>query len=295
MEINLFNKAVEIKTHYCQLYDEPLCKIDIPYINLYIQFRDCNANCRFCIYKKTAQEFNTSKFIETLSQLKEQIEIRKISITGGEPTLNYKFLKNIVKHIKDISPDSFKVINTNGLHLEDMFNDNFAYEFDSISLSRHHFNDSINNKIFGFNTPSRLTIKEIQKYNSKKDLIHFSCNIMKGYIDNQTKILQYLEEAANIGVYDVGFVTLMKVNDWATEHFFDFDDIEINSNRFHTVREWKHQDSCKCKNYLYIPDDLSNGPVKAYSRRSIKDPKQTNIIVWDGQYLKIGFNGLILK
>ena len=158
--MKLFDKEVILKTHYCGYNGNLPEKIEEPYINLYIQLKGCDAKCSFCEFMDSAQSFNIIKFEDNLLKLKDQIKINKVSITGGEPTLNYKLLYDILFIVKKHLPDVFLVMNTNGYNLKKLDSDNLISKFDSISVSRHHYDENINNSIFKTNT---LTNNELYK------------------------------------------------------------------------------------------------------------------------------------
>ena len=291
MKFLLFDKHIELKSYSCSLNDFDAQPIETPYVNLYVRFKGCNANCVFCEYKDSANEFDFEKFDETLSKLKSQIKVNKISLTGGEPTFNLKKLYKVIEIIKKHFPDTFMVLNTNGFKLLNICQDDKIKYFDSISISRHHYIDKINNEIFGFNAISKKDLKML----TNKEVFHLSCNLIKKYIDKEKEIYKYLDFANYLKIYDVGFVSLMKVNDYCNNNFIDFSSLNLNNNRMFKTKEWKNFDKCKCNNYLYIPKELENEVIKVYSRCSLKPDDASNLIVWDGENLKHGFNGLTLN
>lgn len=44
-----------------------------------------------------------------------------------------------------------------------------------------------------------------------------SCNLINGHIDSQEKVKDYLEIAADLGVFDVGFIGLMPKNEYCKQ------------------------------------------------------------------------------
>ena len=55
---------------------------------------------------------------------------------------------------------------------------------------------------------------------------------MKDYIDSLEEIENMLDYVGELGVYKNGFVSLMKCNDFAKEHFINFNDIFNNLNKY---------------------------------------------------------------
>lgn len=284
MIVKVFNKEIKLRDHYCSLNEYDATKIEIPYINLYVQFNGCNADCKFCEFKNCAQSFNLEKFENTLKELSGQIEVRKISLTGGEATINKHFY-DVVDIISKY--DSFLVVNTNGANLKEVNEKGYAKKFDSIALSRHHYQDDLNNEILDFNTLSTQDLKDMKLKN-----LHLSCNLQRDYISDKEDIYKFLDFSSEICCSDVGFVSLMKINDYANEQFVDFEKIDLISEKYHKIKEWRYKDCCKCNNYLYISDQ--GDIVRVYSRCNMKQITSISNFVFDGENLKTGFLGEVI-
>jgi molybdenum cofactor biosynthesis enzyme MoaA len=284
MKVKLFDTEIELRNHYCSLNNMKPMNVEKPYINLYVQFKGCNANCKFCEYKNLGHNFNVEKFNDVLNKLSTQIEVRKISLTGGESTINKNFY-NVVDIISKY--DSFLVVNTNGTNLKEIHKKGYTEKFNSIALSRHHYKDEINNEILQFDAISCQELK-----NMKLNNLHLSCNLQKDYINDENEIYKYLDFASEIGCDDVGFVSLMKINDYSKEQYIDFDNLKLNFDRYHKIKEWKYEDNCKCNNYLYLTDN--GNIVKVYNRSVLKQSSSISNIVFDGENLKLGFNEKII-
>ena len=293
MKVRLFNTEVQLNDDYCQLNSlEPLAVTE-PYINLYVQSKGCNARCGFCEYQNIGNQFNLKKFENFLKQLSSEIKVRKISFTGGEPTLSYSNFHLRLEVAREYLPESFFVVNTNGLNLKKLIASDDYLLLDSIALSRHAVSDEDNRSILGFNAPSENDLLSAIQSVENKELFHFSCNIIKNYVDSESKVLEYLEWCSCLGITDVGFVSLMAVNDFAKEHFVDFDSFNFEGNeRLVKTKIWNRKDSCRCNNYLYIPYNCEN-VVKVYNRY-VYSKSGANNFVFDGEYFRKGFGGEII-
>ena len=282
MKITLFNKEINIKEHYCSCNKKEYL-VESPYTNLYVQFKGCNAKCKFCEYSDCANTFNMDKFKNIIEELNNQIDVRKISLTGGEATINKHFY-DVVDIVKNTN--AFLVVNTNGSNLKEVHKRGYIEKFDSIALSRHHFDDDINNEILGLKSISTEDLKDMKLKN-----LHLTCNLQKDFIHNKETIYKYLEYVSSMNYDDVGFVSLMQINDFAKEQFVDFETIDLESETYHKMTEWRNKDSCKCNNYLYIAEE---NVVKVYSRYFMKATEFVSSLIFDGENLKTGFNGEIL-
>jgi len=289
MKVKIFNDEVNLRDHHCQFFDNDLIPVDGPSTNLYIRTKFCNAKCKFCTFSRDASLYNEEKYIQALTEISSKVRIKKIAFSGGEPTLNFKKFKRMVEIAKKIIPNSEYSVNTDGLRLQKLYDDEIFDYFDFICLSRHHFDDMLNNEVFGFNSPSTDLLREIQN-NSRRNILHFSCNLIKGYVDNKDKIYQYLEFANSLQVNSVGLVSLMPVNDYSKENFIDFNIKDLINERFNLTKEWKYKNMCKCNNYVYLPENLRN-PIRVYHKNTYNPFDIQDSIVFDGENVKLGFSG----
>jgi molybdenum cofactor biosynthesis enzyme MoaA len=297
MNIKLYDTVINIKDHYCQLFNYPISKIDKPYINLSIRFNGCNANCDFCTYMNSASNFfNIDKYKNILNYIvnEKKIPINNFNFTGGEPTLKYDLFKETIDiTTKIIKKNSNITIHTNGLNLDKLMSDKTIYNnINHISLSRHHYNDDINDQIFKTKTINNKDIKKLQEKIKNKNILNLSCNLIKGYIDNDNDIIKYMDKSIDIGIKSIGFITLMNNNKYSIENYIPFN---FKNNKYFTMtKEWKNKNICKCNNYLYISNKYEK-VLKVYNKHLLNSSIFTNNLTFDGENLMIGFNGDIIK
>lgn len=292
MLTNTFVDLLNFKHKSCIFNNSIEEEIPYKYINLYVKIADkCNARCKFCEYhdKDVNFIFYFDKFthiIKTLEQ--EDIHIHKVSFTGGEPTLNLYDLRKCLEFLKSLKFPPFTVVNSNGLSLKPLIDDE---NLDNISLSRHTVSDKEQFELSGTKSIPRAI--ELMEYGDVAK-VHLTCNLIKGYVDSSEKIIEYLEFAASLGIYDVGFVSLMQINKFCEQHHIDFDDIIFKDQRIVCNKEWSYKDVCKCKNFLYLPEK-GNKVIKFYSRYRCKNEVESGSnYIFDGKYLRSNFGGSIL-
>ena len=154
MDIKLFGTTLSLKDEYCTLYNETPKKVNEPYINMYVTVTNaCNASCEFCCNAANSckkVDFDFYKFYYILSEVSKEIAINKCSFTGGEPTSNPELLAKLITTAKDIDKNIFTVINTNGMNLAKL--NPIVGDIDSIALSIHHYDESVNQGIFKTDT-----------------------------------------------------------------------------------------------------------------------------------------------
>lgn len=292
MNILLNDKELEVKSVSCGLNGVAGYSYDNIAINVYVSLtKECNARCPFCTFRGIKEEFDFDKFRYSLKKILEVIPINKLSFTGGEPTLELETMIKCLEEVKRVSNDTFTIVNTNGTRLKDL---ECIDTLDNIAMSRHTISDKDNQEIFGGALVP--TLEDIMSF-KEKDKLHLSCNLIRGHIDSQERVLEYLEEVSIVGVKDVGFVSLMPVNEYAKERGIDFSDIPfIFSERFITNKEYCYKKegnvACKCRNYLYLTKE--NKVVTVYSRYYVDRDCNDNAFVFIENKLRQGFSGPII-
>ena len=285
------NKIV-FKHHGCFNEEHETFEIKDNVIALYVVMtRKCNANCPFCTFKGDDLFIDVDRFIELYDQLQSKCTIHTIHFTGGEPTLQLGKIIQICDYVKSVNPLVMTSINTNGCNLLSLRN---LTNLDNIALSRHHYLDEKNYEIFG--SKAVANIKMIKSF-GEVEKIHLSCNLIKGYIDSAFEVKNYLDSAGFLGINDIGLVSLMKVNDFCSNAFVDFQDINLLSldkiintrQRFNCVNDTI---VCKCANYLYTTPEFKL--LSIYHRFAMESSSISDYLVYEDNHIKQGFNGEIL-
>lgn len=293
-KIKLFGKDVSLRTHNCSLFGEKGTELE-PMVNIYVRTKFCNSSCQFCTYADDASKYNEKKFIEIMNEISSTIKIKKVAISGGEPTLYWDNFLSIANISKQFAPEAELSMNTDGLRLQQLFNDPIYKTFDFIHLSRHHWDDKINDGIFRAKTPTSEEIKEVAKLAITPHQFQFRCNLIKGFIDTKEKVFQYLDWMNELEVNDVGLVSLMPVNQYSKDNFIYFHIRELIGDSFFITKEWEYKDSCQCVNYVYMPhEDKFRRPLRVYHKNTFKPSDINETIVFDGQNVRLGFDGEII-
>ena len=292
-KIELFGREIPLRTHYCHIFGKQNREVDEPYVNLYVRSKFCNSKCKFCTFVEDASNYNEKKFIEVLKEITSKIKIRKIAFTGGEPTLFWDKFINAVTIAKKISPKSNLSMNTDGFRLEKLFNDPISKWFQNIHISRHHYDDRLNNDVFGTDCPTSDEIKWAQSTTINKFQIQLSCNLIKGYIDEKEKMYQYLEWVNSLEINSVGFVSLMPVNKYSMDNYIGYNMHDLVNERFNVTKEWTYKELCECTNYIYIPENLRE-MIRVYHKNTYNPFDINETLVFDGENIKLGFDGEII-
>jgi len=170
----------------------------------------CNANCKFCFNKDTNKK--TSEPIQTWIKILHDILIKlpehfyQISITGGEPLLSPNL--EALSYVFQLSGLKDKYTNilltTNGTGLIEKI-DTVSSFVDHVNVSRHHYDEDENRKIFGgsYCVTDEYLRESIDEYGKRGIDVSVNCVIN----DKTTKafILSFIDWSKTIGFHAIRF------------------------------------------------------------------------------------------
>lgn len=297
-KIELFGHELIVRDSLCTTNPDVLKRVN-PSLRLYIKLTDvCNANCLFCGNGETKDfgDIDFSKLEFIIRYLLDKNLLHGISITGGEPMVNPDKMNDLLNLIYGIEPNMEVAISTNGFNLREFVNMEYVNNLESIHISRHHYEDRINENIFGSKLVANTNdIVYLLESLDDKRIININTMVMKGYIDNLFEIKKMLDYVGDIGVYKNGFVSLMKCNDYSKEHFINFNDI-FNSldENFFLGHHFYSGEYCECVDGLYLS---SNNKLVEYYARMVKEcncPYTTQLVYTSDNRLTAGFGKKLL-
>lgn len=214
---DIFSKSYEV-------YNGMACCSSTSLRTLYVELTNlCNAKCSFC---SSPYRSNTNLDISFLKNVLKELDgiIDKVTLTGGEPLL-YPHLEELFSLLDD-SNILFYALTTNGYFLEkklDVINES---KIRYVNISRHHYDDKVNNSLFGVRIPKYvLPNKEIRLQ-----------AVITEYFHTEDDIIRYISYAHENGI---GTVLFRK------EYFSGLytDDIE---RMFSTCDDCKISTKCCC-------------------------------------------------
>lgn len=278
--MKIFEKEINFKDYDCS-FNKNFFEKRYPLIGLYIQVENkCNANCDFCNPGKINNSFNLLKLDNILKELTDKNLLSKISLTGGEPTINLKKLNNIINLCKNYSiPIN---LNTNGYNLnilKKIYND-----FSNIYISKHHYNNNINNDLMNLKTPDIEEIGKIDKDNK----IYINCVLQKDYIDSYEEIINFLEYLGTTNINKIRFISLYPLTKKAIEKMINIDKIIAKCNKFTNSGILFDKNICSCLEFLYVTKTGKVIIVQIKHNKTNKMPCCRQL-VFNGEYLYDGF------
>lgn len=199
----------------------------------------CQANCDFCFNKLTrnTQQHNKILFknniIKSLDEIFSTIKNRKISldITGGEPTFNPIFFKEIMDILK-VYKDSYKdriskiVLTTNGYKLYDCIKSMIGV-VDIVNISLHK--SSYNNRIEIFKTkmiPTDNDLKLINNYLKENGIKTTGVFVINKECSFKYIVNKYADFGKKVGFEDIRIRIDFTTENSLVKNLFDvkFDD-----------------------------------------------------------------------
>lgn len=288
MLMEAFGTVIQIKRFGCNCLDEPGRPVE-PSVNLFVKVtKGCNAHCLFCSNRGAtapSTPFDVPKLLAIIRELMDSgIAVNRVNITGGEPSVVTPLVEEIL-HQMD-APEFSGIhlhLNTNGLLPQSQMLMRHP-RWNSVSMSLHHYSLSKLMELYGCEIPSAaLRFEGIDRQR-----LNASCNLIKGYIDRPEEASKMLDFALELGLPRIGFVALMKVNDYCLEHFVDLEDIHLDTiPHVYFTQSMDRGDDCKCSNYLYNKDLKI---LEVYMRNYANPQYCESSLVYDGEYLRQGFH-----
>ena len=297
-KIELFNEEIFVRDSLCG--PTPTSRYEVePALRLYIKVTDyCNANCKFCANGSCTDfgKIDLEKLEFVIRYLKDNNRLHSISLTGGEPMINPDLVNKILNLIWSVDSRIQVQISTNGLNLKEISNFDNPNNLESIHISRHHYDDSKNIEIFDSNSIATTSdIMFLQEFLTNKKIININTVSIKGYIDNLNEIKNMLDYVGETGVYKNGFVSLMKCNQYAEEHFININDIFNNlDSNFLITNRFYSSEYCKCIDGIYTS---SNAKFVEFYARMVKEcncPYVNQLVYTSDNKVTAGFSGKVL-
>ncbi len=286
MKVKLFDKDIEIKEYGCMRGHSPANRIPRS-VNIFIKVTNaCNARCRFCSNagnRDVVAPFDHKKLWQVVDELRRlNILVNRINITGGEPSVAGETVNLILQRAGDY-PYIHMHLNTNGL-LKTSQNLMRNGRWDSISVSLHHYDSEKLSDLYGVAIPAGapdFSGVDIAKVNA-------SCNLIKGFIDSDAEVERMMKYAISLGLPRLGFVALMRVNEFCHSHYVDYSDIDFSNipNMYFTESRNRGSD-CKCSNYLY---NHQGKILEIYMRNYCNPLYCESSLLYDGIYFRQGFH-----
>ena len=286
--MQIFGKDILLKRTACNTVDGPGGPV-LPSVNIFVKVtKGCPAHCPFCSNASSPvprKAFDIDKLLEIIHEIQSKgIFVNRVNITGGEPSVVSPLVEDILRRMSTEGLEMVHLhLNTNGLLPQSQTLMRHP-RWNSISMSFHHYDPERLSELYGYHfTEETLRFEGIPKTN-----LNLSCNLSKGYIDSMDEAHRMLDFAIGIGVKRIGFVALMKVNEWCRTHFVDLGEVHLEEiPRVYFTGCKDRGENCKCSNYLYNKDRRI---LEIYMRNYSNPLYCESSLVYDGEFLRQGFH-----
>lgn len=285
--MQLFGKEILVRSHTCSENGCP-CELTQPAVRIYVKVTNaCNARCRFCSNWAHSERigFDAEKFLEIVQAVEEsKFNLQRVCLTGGEPSCAEETVLGILEGmVSDDLVDVPVFMSTNGISASARRLMRHP-RLNCVTMSLHHYDYGRLGEIYGVG--GRIESFEGLGMESRK--FTATCNLMKGYVDSAEEAKRMMDFALRIGCSELGFVSLMDKNAFCREAYVDVDDLRLE-NVDHLIFASRHSGpaGCKCSNYLYVSGDRT---LSVYLRDMGKNDSCESILLFDGQYLRQGFD-----
>lgn len=262
-KIQLFGKEVTVKNYICSRDGEPY-REKPEKIQLQLSVSPnayCSANCPFCIAKapKNKDRIDLVQFEKVLLELKKEDVVRGVSFTGGEPLTDVGFLNEVINMVYDTFGLKMEVsVSSNGTNFDQLKRIEKLSYLDQFHLSRHHYDDKINEKLFGTKVIGGEEIKRVVESISFPDVFVMNCLLMKDYIGSREEAHKLMDFAKYVGIPKVSFITASPVNDFVKNQQVNYEDvISAEDESLLLTRSYQDFDICKCQDGIYVLKDGS--------------------------------------
>ncbi len=297
-EIEVFNKKIRLKNYLCTNgKDNPKKKT----LNLKLTIKvtdSCDCSCPFCSNRNMRDFGNLdfNKLEEVIKELNKTGMLTRISITGGEPMKYPELVNKLINLILSINDKMSIGITTNGLNLRKFLEFDNVEKIEGIHISRHHYDSKINKSIFKSDSiATDDDIKYLQSHLKDKYIVNINTVLIKGYIDSIKEIKKMCDYVDDLGVKRIGLVSLLKLNDYAKEHYIDYREIfKEKDDDFFVGHQYNNYNLCSCSDGLY--SSKNKNYIEYYARMVSEEtcPYIASLVYTTDNKLKTGFEGEVI-
>ena len=230
---------------------------EIEYLRISVTDR-CNLRCIYCMPEEGVESIAHSSVLSYEEILRvctvfAKHGLKKIKITGGEPLVRRGVI-NLIEHLKCISGIEEVTITTNGVLLEQYYDELVEVGIDAITVSLDTLNPDVYKKITRRDALESV-LRGVQKA-IEAGKVRFKINCVPAIDMNQQGVLELLEFAKDADV-DVRFIEMMPIGFGKHFEFVSEDDLRA------VIEETYGPMTVNCER-------RGNGPAKYYNVPGLK-------------------------
>lgn len=170
----------------------------------------CNGTCSWCVDKdgyKPGKRASSQSIIDVV----QATDKKNIILLGGEPTL-YRNLRHVIDGLAFSLHPKNVYLTTNGSKLTQKFVKDKLSNLAGINISIHDTSLRENKLITGVDLDYNVLVNALNELAYQGVKVRFNCNCIKGHIDSQEKMQEYVAFAEELGANSVRFAELKHDN-----------------------------------------------------------------------------------
>ena len=206
--------------------------------------------------------------------------------------LCYETVNSVIAAVEEICDHTTEIdMVTNGTSFTKIHELIDIEKLDSIHLSRHCIKDEDNNRLFGFRTESASDIAAVLNALEDPAMFVLNCVLQKTGISSTEDVIDYLEFASSLGIRNVCFIGMSRLNEYCETNYADPADINFTQEKgFHIWNAYRDHDFCSCSSGSY---DAEKGSIRFYYRRMGNNsaPYARQLVYTADNRLLAGFSG----
>lgn len=299
-ELNLMGSRIPVRGYICARDGgDYLPKPDTLKLQVTILLtRFCNAHCFFCIAAPTTDpaRVNPERLRETLLKLKKADCVRGVTITGGEPFTDPALLDEIIRLVFEIFGYETEItLDTNGSGIHKLAEIRDLMHLDKVHISRHHWDDGQNNRIFGCAMPAADELRSVIRGIDCPDLFVFNCMLLRSGVADREGAHRYMDFALEAGAGQAAFITADPVNEMTAAQRVNFEDVlKDDDPDLLFTRSYRDFDRCRCRDGVYVSP--KGQLIRFYGRctSSRKTGFSNGLVIEPDGTLRAGFHGAVI-
>lgn len=259
----------------------------------------CAGSCPFCAAapdRDRPGRLDPARTERLLRRLKEEDLVRGVDFSGGEPLADAALLDELVELVFSVLGRETEVsIHTNGTNLDQLLRIRSLPWIDAIHISRHHYDNQRNRRLFGCAVPDGAALREIARAVPFREQLVFNCVLLRDEIGSPEEAHRFLDFALDVGVPKTGFITVMPVNDYARAQRVPYQEVlRPDDPALLFTRRFYDGGICSCADGVYAAED---GRVTEFYGRGTcpGDPGYARGLVFTPDHvLRAGFGGPVI-
>ncbi len=231
----------------------------------------CNFRCSFCMPPEHKYNFLSKKELLSAEDIEEIVKtfaklgVKKVRLTGGEPTLR-EDLEEIVERISKTKGIQDLALTTNGYLLSDRLEALREAGLKRITFSVHSLNGEVNKRIVNRNINLNRVLESIDEALSLGFKVKVNSVIIRGL--NDTEILPLAEyfKRKRITLRFIEFMDVGTLNDWDYDKVVSADQILETIKSRYRIIELGKEISDTALRFKYADDGVEFGIIASVTK-----------------------------